>query len=485
MQLSYLLQNTYLIPPNAERKVNHLITDHRKIQPGDVFIALKGAKVDGRIYIEDAIKQGAAAILTEGRSSKELVSWQDSTPVIPIFNLQQELGEIAARFYDYPSQKLRVIGVTGTNGKTSCTHFIAQMLDALNIRCGIIGTLGCGFYGDLKETGFTTPDAITLQATLNHFVKEGAQAVAMEVSSHSIHQGRVNGIDFEVGVFTNLTQDHLDYHGTMESYAAIKRQFLAEFPIKNLVINADDGFGAKWIKEFSADKKVFTYSKQDNARHIELSMQGLKAAVHTHWGDAILSLPIIGEFNLSNALAVLTALCSMEFPLGKITEELHHLSPVPGRMQSIVQPEKPLVVIDFAHTPDALEKVLETLRAHSKGKLICVFGCGGDRDQTKRPLMGKMVEKYADIAIITNDNPRHEQPEAIAKDILQGFLARDRVQVVLDRSKAIQKSIQLASSADCILIAGKGAEKYQQIGDEKMPFSDVEQALHFLKTNEL
>lgn len=481
MELSDLLKHHYLIPTKADCRIGQLVTDSRKVQEGDVFVALKGTQVDGAQYVQQAIEQDACAILIDADSTLEPIKWQQGVPLIPIYQLQQNLGEIAARYYGYPSKKLRIIGVTGTNGKTSCSHFLAQMLNAFGVRCGIIGTLGCGFYGDLHETGFTTPDAVTLQSILHQFVKKGAQAVAMEVSSHAIHQGRINGIEFETGIFTNLTQDHLDYHGTMENYAAVKFRYLADFPITNLVINADDAYGAKWLQKLVALKKVFPYSVKQNTKNIELSLQGVQADVSTEWGNAKITLPVVGDFNLSNALAVINTLCLMGYSINSIAEKMKQLTPVPGRMQTIFAPGFPLVVVDFAHTPDALEKVLQTLRSHSHGKLICVFGCGGDRDQTKRPLMGAMVEKYADIAIITNDNPRHEQPEVIAKAIQSGFAKPDSVQIELDRSKAIKKSIQLATANDCILIAGKGAERYQQIGDEKFPFSDVEQAQMLIK----
>jgi len=481
MQLTYLLQNHYLLPSPAERTVDKLVTDSRQIQPGNLFIALAGQHTNGADYIAAAIAQGAAAVLINAQGSQEPITYQNNVPIIPIQNLQQSLGELAARFYHYPSQKLRIIGVTGTNGKTTCTHFLAQMLESLGIRCGIIGTLGCGFYGQLQETGFTTPDAIRLQSILDRFVKEGAKAIAMEVSSHSIHQGRINGIDFEAAIFTNLTQDHLDYHGTMENYAAEKYRFLAEFPVKQLVINQDDAYGKKWVEKLQqSQRSVYGYSKTSNSRHQEFSLRGIKASITTNWGDAILTLPVVGEFNLDNALAVVNVLCLMGFSLEKIVNEMQYLKAVPGRMQTVGHGKQPLIIVDFAHTPDALEKVLQTLRSLTKARLICVFGCGGDRDQSKRALMGAIVEKLADVAIITNDNPRDESPEEIASNILAGFTNPGRALIELDRSKAIEKSIQLASATDCILIAGKGAERYQQIGNEKLPFSDVEQALSFI-----
>jgi len=324
---------------------------------------------------------------------------------------------------------------------------------------------------------------------LHEIVSHGAKVVAMEVSSHSIHQGRVNAIDFEVGIFTNLTQDHLDYHGDMATYANVKKRFFTDLPTKHAVINADDAYGKKWLAEFAAaHKSVFAYGLQKPsvdvpfvyADQIQLSLQGIKAHIQSPWGEGGLQLPLIGQFNLSNALAVLTALCVYGLPFEQLLQDFNSLQSVPGRMQLLGGNQRPLVVVDYAHTPDALQKVLQALRAHTQGKLICVFGCGGDRDHGKRPLMAKAVEQFADEIIVTNDNPRHESPDEIVAQIFTGFSSTTRVSRELDRSKAIEKSIQSSTVADCILIAGKGAERYQQIGDEKMPFDDVICARQFL-----
>lgn len=489
MRLSTLLNDIFPLPADADRDVLRLILDSRKIQTNDLFLAIKGREVDGRKYIKDAIKQGASAVLLDDETQH--LTWENNIPLISMANLQQQLGDIAARFYQYPANKLHMIGVTGTNGKTSCTHFIAQILQLLGEPCGIIGTLGSGFYGALGEAGLTTPDAITLQSMLNEFKEKGAKAVAMEVSSHSIDQGRVNGIPFEIGVFTNLTQDHLDYHGDMQTYANVKKRFLNEFPTQKIVINADDAYGEKWIKELAPQKTIYAYTttppktKVERVSYIytdevELTGQGIKAHVNTPWGAGKLSVPLIGQFNLSNILAVLTTLCIYGIPFQEVLKQLAQVKPVPGRMQTLGGYKKPLVVVDYAHTPDALEKVLQALRAHTEGKLLCVFGCGGDRDQGKRPLMAKIAEHWADLVIVTNDNPRHENPEDIAAQIMRGFTHPDRVKIALDRSKAIENSIQWAEANDCILIAGKGAERYQQIGDTKFRFDDVEQVNHYL-----
>lgn len=481
MQLSYLLAELQTLPDAAEREIRRLQLDSRRIEPGDLFVALKGSHADGRQYIAAAIERGATAVLFSADTPDETIQIQQSIPLIPVFDLQQRLGSLAARFYNYPAQALRLFGVTGTNGKTSCTHFLAQMLTELNTSCGVIGTLGSGLYGHLGPVGLTTPDAITLQAMLQSFQQQGVKAVAMEVSSHSIDQGRVNGIEFETGIFTNLTQDHLDYHGTMESYAAVKKRFLTELPTRQVILNLDDTYGQAWFSEIAKSKTVYTYSLLNNsatvfAKNIDVSLRGIQATVITPWGEGDLHIPLIGRFNLSNALAVLTTLCVAGVSLQTVLQHMKLLHPVSGRMQTVIAEHKPIVVVDYSHTPDALENALKALRPHTRGKLWCVFGCGGDRDQTKRPVMAKIAESLADRVMVTNDNPRHEDAEQIIKQIMQGFAHPERVMLQRDRAKAIQESIQYATEQDCILIAGKGAERYQQIGDEKHPFDDVVEA---------
>ncbi|OGT41943.1 MAG: UDP-N-acetylmuramoyl-L-alanyl-D-glutamate--2,6-diaminopimelate ligase [Gammaproteobacteria bacterium RIFCSPHIGHO2_12_FULL_37_34] len=484
MQLSRLLGHDFLLPSDIHCDIARLVLDSRQILPHDLFLAIKGTERDGREYIADAIAKGAVAILKESERQHEPITWQESVPIIPFYQLPQQVGKLAAQFYNFPAKQLRIIGVTGTNGKTSCSHFLAQSLQALSIPCGMIGTLGSGFYGQLQETGLTTPDAITLQAYLRHFVNQGAKAVAMEVSSHGIDQGRMNGIPFEIGLFTNLTQDHLDYHGNMATYAAVKQRFLAGATVKQAIINADDAYGENWIHELAQHKSIFSYSIRKPisrvlpipcvfTHSIQLLSHGIKAYIDSPWGEGEVLLPLIGQFNLSNAVAVFTALCVIGVSFQDAIWQLSQLKPVSGRMQALGGGNKPLVIVDYAHTPDALEKVLQALRDHTKGKLICVFGCGGGRDKAKRSLMARIAEQLADQIWVTNDNPRHEQPEAIAEQIMQGFIAKDQVHMELDRSQAIRNSIQYAKAGDCVLIAGKGAEHYQQIGDENIPFDDV------------
>ena len=471
MKLSHLLSELSL--PH-EIIISHLALDSRLVQPGDLFFALSGTHLDGRLFIQEAIQKGASAILTE--SNEFNLIWEDKIPIISIPDLKNQTGKLAAKFYDYPAKKMRMMGVTGTSGKTSCTQFIAAILHDLKISCGVIGTLGNGLYGNIEAGSLTTPDAITLQKTLAEFAKAGAKFTAMEVSSHSLDQGRVSGVEFDIGIFTNLSRDHLDYHETMEKYGEAKKRLFDQ--ANYAVINADDAFGKKLLQTFNKRKNVFAYSSLNKADvyadRIQLDSSGIKANLVTPWGNANLVSTLVGEFNLNNLLAVISTLGLLDIPLSSIMQSIRELHPVAGRMQSLGGGDKPWVVVDYAHKPDALEKVLIALRQQTQRKLYCVFGCGGDRDRGKRPMMAKIAEQYADQVIVTDDNPRFEDPAQIVEDILQGFTDTSRVIVQHDRAKAIFDSIQFAEAGDCVLIAGKGAETYQVVKDEKIPFSDVE-----------
>lgn len=490
MLLSQMLDGILSLPANAEREITQLVLDSRHIQPGDAFVAIKGAHTDGRTYIHQALSKGATAILLEAEEGSSPICFEQAVPIIPINKLAQQLGVIASKFYGFPAKQMAIYGVTGTNGKTSCTHYIAQSLNMLSQSCGIIGTLGSGFLGNLNYSGLTTPDAIHLQKLLRDLYLQGAQAVAMEVSSHSIHQSRISGIDFDIAVFTNLTQDHLDYHRTMAAYASVKYSFLASLAAQKVILNIDDPYGKQWLPYLMAQKETYAYSiEKPNTpsavpliytEQVSLSLDGIYAELYSPWGNSPIYLPLIGQFNLSNALAAFTTLCVIGIPFTKAINCFRALKPVAGRMQTFGGKDKPLLVVDYAHTPDALEKVLQSLRLHTPGQLICVFGCGGERDPSKRKQMARIAETWADKIFVTNDNPRHEDPKAIAQEILKGFAYPDQVQVTLDRSQAIENSIQWASTGDCVLIAGKGAEQYQQIGEEKIPFDDASKVANCL-----
>lgn len=467
--------------------IKGLALDSRQVQTGDLFFACSGAQADGRHFIADAVKKGAAAVLAEKDKAEKPSQHEEGVPVIYIQNLSQFISEIAARFYDYPGKQLKIIGITGTNGKTSCSHFIASILSHLGQPCGVMGTLGNGLYNDIKPSLLTTPDAITVQKTLAEFLNAGAKYVAMEVSSHSLDQGRVNAIPFEVGIFTNLTRDHLDYHATMEAYGAAKEKLFHYPMLKHAVINIDDDFGKKLIG--TTTKNIIAFSRSSEKRYdiplvyakkIQLDIFGMSVEVVSPWGEGEFKTSLVGPFNVSNLLAVLSTLCLLDIPFHDALKALSTLKPVPGRMQSFGGDEKPLVVVDYSHTPDALEKALLALRSHCQGKLYCVFGCGGDRDKGKRPIMAKIAEKIADVVIVTDDNPRTEDPAQIVADIMGGFSHPQKVLVQHDRSEAIRDIIHYAKAGDCVLIAGKGAETYQQVGEQKIPFSDIEEVKSYL-----
>jgi UDP-N-acetylmuramoyl-L-alanyl-D-glutamate--2,6-diaminopimelate ligase len=481
MNLSTLLADFYPDKLPREISITDLSLDSRQVKSGTLFFARRGTQLDGRAFIEDAIQNGASAILMEGDFSES--HWETAVPIIAIPDLSNKLSEIAARFYAYPTHEMQIIGVTGTSGKTSCTQFMGFVFQELQIPCGIIGTLGNGLYGAIKAGMLTTPDNITLQRTFAEFLQQGAHIAAMEVSSHSLDQGRVSGIEFAVGVFTNLTRDHLDYHGTMEAYGAAKKRLFLQSKIA--VINADDLFGQQLLVSLEPTQRILTYgvdAKADvSAKNVLLTSSGIKATIHTPWGEAELHSTLVGQFNLSNLLAVITTLCALDIPLEKVIPYINQISPVPGRMQALGGHTKPLVIVDYAHKPDALEKVLIALRQQCAGKLYCVFGCGGERDRGKRPIMAKIAEQYADQIIVTDDNPRHEDPGEIIREIMQGFIKTDNVIIQHDRSKAIHNVIQCAVAGDCVLIAGKGAETYQQIGDQKILFSDAEKVKNSLE----
>jgi len=485
MRLAVLLNSIYPVMPSFDCEISGVTNNSRQVEPGNLFLACRGRTVDGCLFIDEALAKGAVAVLVE--ADQPGLGWRQNIPLISLPQLHTQVAEIAGRFFGFPTQKVKTIGVTGTNGKTSSSHFVAQALQALQHPCGIIGTLGSGFPEDLRESTMTTPDAVSLQKRFAELLAQGAQYLAMEVSSHSLDQERIKGLQFAVGIFTNLTQDHLDYHGNMQAYGAAKKRLFTDYPVQHAVINADDVFGQTLISLLDANKIIAYSTKAQCAtvptvytEQVNFDLSGMRAQVFTPWGAGELFAPLIGAFNLSNVLAVLATLGSLGFPLQDILSVLAQLKPVPGRMQLLGGNQQPHVVVDYSHTPDALEKALKALRQHCQGKLLCLFGCGGNRDQGKRPLMGAIAEQYADVVMLTNDNPRHEDPEDILKQILSGLKDPQQVRVQPNRSKAIQDIIQYAGSQDYVLIAGKGAENYQQIGDEKLPFSDAQHVSEIL-----
>lgn len=519
--------------------VTRLVTDSREVKRGDTFVAYPGEKNDGRQFIASAIAQGANAVIYEKHwvkpnaippssqktSKRQVMSgqpwealqfiWNDAwqVPHLAVADLRHKAGWLADAVCGTPSENLWVVGITGTNGKTSTSHWIAHALNEAKKKCALIGTLGNGFVGALQTSANTTPDAIHVHGLLADYVRDGAQALAMEVSSHALSQGRVNAVRFDVAMLTNLSRDHLDYHGDMQRYAAAKRKLFEWQQLKYAVLNLDDEFGVELARELSLQQalqgdpastlpqqdsvEIIGYGLTDTALKLaerlglrmvygnllEMSGQGSRLAVHSSWGSAELNSALVGRFNAANLLGALAVLLVSNVGLQDAVRSLSTAQPVAGRMQRLGCAQQPTVIVDYAHTPDALEKVLVALRevsAAAGGRVLCVFGCGGDRDRGKRPMMGLIAEKFSGFCIVTSDNPRSENPRDIIAEIVSGMKANNH-EIMVDRAAAIQAAIGLARQSDTVLIAGKGHEDYQEINGVKHPFSDVQVASQALQ----
>lgn len=473
-KLSELLDGITEIDMNGDRMISSITLDSRGVTRGSLFMAVPGVSVDGRQFISDAVAQGAVAILYE--TSDSFMPPEVGVPMYPVSQLTAVMGKIADRFFGYPSSKLTVIGVTGTNGKTTCTQLLVQVLDAPQNRCAVIGTLGNGFIGELDTTTHTTPDVITVHALMAKYLVDGASCICLEVSSHALDQGRVSAVAFDIAVFTNLSRDHLDYHGDMDSYAAAKANLFTLPGIKIAVINQEDEFGKKLLLSLDDSIHAVSFGLDEGNYHataIDASDSGLQIDATTPVGKASFSTRLFGHFNAANLLAVLAVVVENGLSLDEAAKQLAQVKPIAGRMERFGgRNHLPLVVVDYAHTPDALEKVLQALRKHTTQALWVVFGCGGDRDRGKRALMGKIAEQLADHVVLTDDNPRSEDPDKITDDIRSGM--RAVVKVVHRRAQAISEVIESAVEGDIVLLAGKGHENYQQIGAEKFHFSDRE-----------
>jgi UDP-N-acetylmuramoyl-L-alanyl-D-glutamate--2,6-diaminopimelate ligase len=472
-----------------------LTADSRAVKMGSVFAAFPGTVLDGRHFITEAISRGAAAVLWERAGYRWDERWD--IPNLGIDNLRGRLSEIAGHIHGNPSESLWMAGVTGTNGKTSVSQWIACACDALGRRAAVIGTLGNGLVGERVEARTTTPDPVVLQRLLAEYRRRGAHTVAMEVSSHGLDQGRVAGIRFDCAIFTNLTRDHLDYHGTMEAYAEAKFRLFAARGLRHAIINVDDAWGRTFAERLEGGPlEVITYgtSRRPRARggpvsasealgprlrgdDIRLSEDGVRFRVESEWGSGEVRAAVLGAFNVSNLLAVLGALLAQGITLARAIEAVSALQPVPGRLERLGGGALPLAVIDYAHTPDALEKALQALRpaVAAGGRLVCVFGCGGDRDPGKRPLMAQAAAGLADHVVVTSDNPRSEDPHAIIGQILAGLAGRS-AEAIEDRQVAIFSAVHHARPGDVVLLAGKGHETYQEIAGVRHPFSDREVA---------
>jgi UDP-N-acetylmuramoyl-L-alanyl-D-glutamate--2,6-diaminopimelate ligase len=466
--------------------ISRITSDSRQVRPGDAFAAYRGTRQDGRAFIPDAIARGSGAILWDVQGFVWNREWK--VPHLPIEDLKTRLGAIADVVYGHPSRELWMVGVTGTNGKTSCAHWIAAGLNASGRRAAVLGTLGNGLWGALEDASNTTADAALLHETLRGFAATGAQAVAMEVSSHGLDQGRVNGVAFDVALFTNLSRDHLDYHGTMAAYGAAKAKLFAWPGLRVGVINADDPFGQSLIDTARGHgRKILTYgfgAADIVGTRLAASASGLAFAVETPWGKGEIHTQLVGAFNATNLLGVLGVLLVSGAGLEPTLGFLAGVEAPPGRMQRLGGQGAPLVVIDYAHTPDALDKVLTSLRpaVAGGGELVCVFGCGGDRDRGKRPEMGRVAARLADRIIVTSDNPRSEEPGAITSDIVHGIreTGNRRYAVEIDRAAAIATAIGEAKAVDVVLLAGKGHEPYQETAGVRQPFLDADHAARAL-----
>ena len=508
--------------------VTGLTLDSRRVRAGDAFVALRGGTTHGITFAPAALASGASVILAEAPAPAAPKSreWgvgnresedRDSAvgvpnsegpdpdaaasptqaprfpipdsrfPIIWIDNLRAHLGEIAARFFDHPSAALRVIGVTGTNGKTSIVQLLGAALHGLGARAATIGTLGAGLVGAVDAGERTTPDVISVHGLLAAFRAAGATDVAMEVSSHALDQGRVDALKFELAVFTNLTRDHLDYHGDMRSYGAAKARLFAWPGLKAAVLNVDDAFGRELAAGLSGDVARLRYSvasadAEIRASAVHSGVEGLRFRLHTPWGEGDVATPLLGRFNVANLLAVAGCLGALGYSFAQIHNALQQLRPVAGRMNRVGgERDLPLAVVDYAHTPDALEQALSSLRAHVTGRLICVFGCGGERDRGKRPQMAAIAETLADRVIVTDDNPRGEDGDAIVAQIVAGFARPQAMTVQRDRARAIALALGEAHAGDVVLIAGKGHEPYQEIAGVRHPFDDVDVARRALE----
>ncbi len=479
-RLRDLLRGICDVPSGQDREIYGISLDSRCVARGDLFLALPGTIADGRDYIVDALGRGAAAVVYEaGRNNVA----RSPAPVFAVDRLRNYASVIADRFYGSPSRDLTVIGVTGTNGKTTCTQLLGQALDRSPARCAVIGTLGYGFPGALNTSLHTTPDPVTVQRLMREFLNGGARYLSMEVSSHALEQGRVNAVAFSVAAFTNLTREHLDYHGDMDTYAASKAALFDLPSLRCAVINQDDAFGRALLAKMGGRVQTLSYGLeggQVRATRVEFSPDGLILQAATPVGNAEVRSPLFGQFNAANLLAALATLLALDITLEDAAARLSRAQPVAGRVERYGGGgNTPLVIVDYAHTPDALEKVLLALRQHAAGRLWCIFGCGGNRDPGKRPEMGRIAEELADIVVLADDNPRHESPEQIVAEIEAGMQTPARI--IHDRRQAISTAITEASRDDVILVAGKGHEDYQQFGDVRRPYSDRETVRELLQ----
>jgi len=472
-----------LVDDVPDPDLNDLVLDSRQVAPGDLFVAMRGDRHDGHAHVSEAAGRGAAAVLAERAVADAPV------PVIVVPGLRERIAELAARFYGEPGRALYCVGVTGTNGKTSIAYYLADLASRLDRPTGYVGTIGWGRVGALQSANLTTPDPVTLQRQLAALRDAGCRWVVLEASSHALAQGRIEQVPFKAALFSNLSRDHLDYHPDMAAYGAAKARLFVWPGLTLAVINQDDAFGRDLCADLAGGVQLLRYGV-DSAdgvvadirwSKLRFGPEGATGSWHTPWGEAPLRLPVHAEFSVANVAAVLAVLCADGVSLDDFVAVATTLAQVPGRMEFFSAPGRPGVVVDFAHTPDALEQVLVALRSRTAGRLVCVFGCGGDRDAGKRPLMAAAAERHADELWLTSDNPRSEPAERIIADMRAGLQGGGRVHEAADRREAIVGAVQQARAGDIVLIAGKGHENYQEIAGERRPFSDREIVANLLR----
>jgi UDP-N-acetylmuramoyl-L-alanyl-D-glutamate--2,6-diaminopimelate ligase len=447
--------------------------DSRRVREGQAFLAVGGASTHGMAHAAQAQARGARVIIHDGEAEVPPLG----IPAVTVPGLAGLLSSIGARFYHSPSDHLTIAGVTGTNGKTSTAHYIAQSWQRSSHDAGIIGTIGFGPLDSLKPANMTTPDPISLQAMLSDCIDRNVEKLAMEVSSHALHQGRCDDVAFDAAVLTNLSRDHLDYHGTMEAYADAKRRLFTDCHPRFAVINLDDAFGKRLAGEIANGTQVFTYGSNGSSELkgavLQMDSLGMRLRLDSPWGCGEVRTGLLGKFNVSNLMAAAGALALLGMPWNQVMHQLEIMRAVPGRMHCMGgEVTQPVVVVDYAHTPDALRQALTALRSHLHGQLVCVFGCGGDRDSGKRPMMARVAESLADRIVLTTDNPREEEPGAIIEEMLAGLEQPGRAQVVEDRAAAIRQAVLESGAGDIVLVAGKGHETWQETRGRKIPFSD-------------
>lgn len=482
MMLSELLEHTQAVP-SVDREIQELSLDSRVAIDGAAFFALQGSVHHGMRFVHQAIENGAAAIVHDG-----LATLPDDLPddigIARLESPRDHLGKLAARFYNSNSTPRKVAAFTGTNGKTSCVLNFSSLANSSGLRAGVIGTLGWGYAEQLVNTGLTTPDVFTVHRIAQAMIEQGCEAIALEASSHALDQGRLDGLDVGTAVFTNISRDHLDFHKSIDNYAAAKSRLFQRAELENVVVNIDSEFSQRMIQSVTPSARLLSYSMSDAAAdvfadNIQFHEQGSRFDLRTPWGSDHFELNQMGHFNIANLLAVVAALCAVGVPFTGLAEAARQLATVPGRMQllPVDDVQSPKTIVDYAHTPDALAQVLGAASQHCSGNLWVVFGCGGDRDRGKRAEMAQAAQSFATQIVVTSDNPRSEDPARIIADIVAGFDQRKskdgHIHVEADRKRAIEWAVSAAAREDCVVIAGKGHEKFQIVGSNKIPFDDV------------